>query len=161
MNQPTAEVTTEIRATATQIWKALTTPSLLKKFFMGADIESDFKVGSPISFRGVFKGREYEDKGEIQAADENRRLAFSHYSPLSGQPDTPDNYHLVSIEMVPGKGGTTVTLTQTNLVGGPKPSDGKMRADYEKNWAGVLAGLKKVVEPGSQVRAAEAARRSR
>ena len=67
MNQPTAEVTTEIRATPDEIWKALTTPSLLKKFFMGSDIESDFKVGSPIGFRGVFKGREYEDKGEIQA----------------------------------------------------------------------------------------------
>lgn len=161
MKQPTAEVTTEIRATPAQIWKALTTPSLLKKFFMGSDIECDFKVGSPISFRGVFKGREYEDKGEIKTADQDRRLAFSHYSPLSGQPDTPDNYHLVSIELVPGGSGTIVTLTQTNLMGGPTPSDGKMRAEYEKNWAGVLAGLKKVVEPGTQVRTAEARRRSR
>ena len=162
MNQPTtAEVITDIRATPTQIWTALTTPSLLKSFFMGADIKSDFKVGSPITFRGTFKGREYEDKGEIKTADLGRRLAFSHYSPLAGQPDTPDNYHLITIELAPDGSGTTVTLTQSNLMGGPKPSDGKMRAEYEKNWAGVLAGLKKVVEPGVSARAAEAPRRAR
>jgi uncharacterized protein YndB with AHSA1/START domain len=125
MNEPTAKVTAEFRATPSQIWKALTTPALLKKYFMGSDIESDFKVGSPITFRGNFKGKDYEDKGEIKAADQDRRLAFSHYSPLSGQPDTPENYHLISLELVPAGSVTTVTLTQSNLVGGAKPSTGR------------------------------------
>jgi uncharacterized protein YndB with AHSA1/START domain len=146
MNEPTAQVSNEIRATPNEVWKALTTPSLLKKYFMGADVESDFKVGSPITFRGEFKGKTYQDKGEIRAATPGKRLEFSHFSSLSGQPDQPENYHLVSIDLWPNEDGTKVTLTQSNLQGGPKPSDAKMRAEFEKNWSGVLAGLKKVVE---------------
>jgi uncharacterized protein YndB with AHSA1/START domain len=146
MSEPTAQVSNEIRATPNEVWKALTTPSLLKKYFMGADVESDFKVGSPITFRGNFKGKSYQDKGEIKVATQDERLEFSHFSPLSGQPDQPENYHLVSIDLSPNEDATKVTLTQSNLQGGPKPSDAKMRAEFEKNWTAVLAGLKKVVE---------------
>lgn len=146
MTESTAQVSREIRATPKDVWKALTTPALLKRYFMGADVESDFKVGSPITFRGEFKGRAYQDKGEIKVATPDKRLEFSHFSPLTGLPDKPENYHLVSIVLSARDGATTVTLTQSNLQGGPKPSDAKMRAEYEKNWAGVLAGLKKVVE---------------
>jgi uncharacterized protein YndB with AHSA1/START domain len=146
MSEPTAQVSNEIHATPHEVWKALTTPSLLKRYFMGADVESDFKVGSPITFRGNFKGKSYQDKGEIKAATQDKRLEFSHFSPLSGQPDQPENYHLVSIDLSPSEDATRVTLTQSNLQGGPKASDAKMRAEFEKNWMAVLAGLKKVVE---------------
>ncbi len=146
MSEPTAEVSSEIRATPREVWKALTTPALLKRYFMGADVESDFKVGSPITFRGNFKGKAYQDKGEIKVATPDKRLEFSHFSPLSGLPDKPENYHLVSIDLSTRNGATKVSLTQSNLEGGPKPSDAKMRPEFEKNWAGVLAGLKKVVE---------------
>jgi uncharacterized protein YndB with AHSA1/START domain len=146
MNEPTAQVSNEIRATPNEVWKALTTPSLLKKYFMGADVESDFKVGSPITFRGNVKGKAYQDKGEIKAVTKGKRLEFSHFSPLSGQPDQPENYNLVSIDLWPDEDATKVTLTQSNLQGGPKPSDAGMRAEFEKNWTAVLAGLKKVVE---------------
>jgi uncharacterized protein YndB with AHSA1/START domain len=150
MTEPTAQVSSVIEATPDEIWAALTTPRILKAYFLGADVSSDFQVGSPITFRGQFKGKAYEDKGSIQAADPGRQLRFTHFSPLSGLPDAPENYHTVTFDLAPVKGGTKVTLTQANLVGDVKPSDREKRAEFEKNWMSVLGGLKKTVEKESK-----------
>jgi hypothetical protein len=64
---------------------------------------------------GEFKGKRYEDKGEIHAAESEKRLAFSHWSELSGAPDTKKNYHDVSFDLSPAPEGTKVLLTQSNL----------------------------------------------
>jgi uncharacterized protein YndB with AHSA1/START domain len=146
MGEPTVQVSKVVSAPPESVWRALTTPALLKAYFMGADVDSDFKVGSPIRFRGRFKGKQYEDKGEIRAAAAPQHLEFSHFSPLTGQPDVPENYHVVSFDLEPRSGVTKVTLTQSNLTGGPTESDLQMRGEFEKNWTGVLDGLKKLVE---------------
>ena len=64
----------------------------------------------------------------------------SHFSPLTGQPDAPENYHMVMIALSSEGARTTVTLTQDN-----NDSD-EARAHSEKNWAAMLGGLKEVVE---------------
>jgi hypothetical protein len=60
---------------------------------------------------------------------------------MSGGRDAPENYHVVTFELTPQGDETAVTLTQSNLTGGVKPSDREHRADYEKNWRAVLDGL--------------------
>jgi uncharacterized protein YndB with AHSA1/START domain len=146
MNEATAEVSKSIAAKPTAIWKALTDPSSLKRFFFGAEVESDWRVGRPIRMRGEYKGKPYEDKGDILTAEPNRRLSFSHWSALSGSADSPENYHVVSFDLTPQGDGTRVTLTQSNLTGGVKPADREHKAEYEKNWRMLLDGLAKVVE---------------
>jgi uncharacterized protein YndB with AHSA1/START domain len=141
----TAQVSRTVDAPADEVWRAITTPETVRTFFMGAKVESDFRVGSPIRFKGQFKGRDYEDKGEILEAEPGKKLSFSHYSPMSGAPDTPANYHVVTYELQPQGEATQVTLTQSNLEGGVKASDREHREEYEKNWAGVLAGLSRAV----------------
>lgn len=145
MSQATAKVIRTIEAPVGEVWEAITTPELVRTFFMGAEVESDFKVGSPIRFRGRFKGQSYEDRGEILVVEPEKRLSFSHYSPMSGAPDTPENYHVVTYELTPEGEQTRVALTQSNLKGGVTRSDEAHRLEYEKNWAGVLAGLSKAV----------------
>jgi uncharacterized protein YndB with AHSA1/START domain len=147
MNEATAKVSKTIAASPDEVWHALTSPLALKQYFFGADVESDWKVGHAIRMRGEFKGEAYEDKGEILASEPEKILEFSHWSPMSGQPDTPENYHVVTFELAPAVSGTTtmVSLTQSNLTGGVKASDREHRADYEQNWRGVLDGLEKVV----------------
>jgi uncharacterized protein YndB with AHSA1/START domain len=142
---PTAQVNKLIAASAPEIWTALTTPSALKQFFFGADVVTDWKVGSPIRMKGEFKGKAYEDKGDIVTFDPPRQLRFSHWSALSGQADIPANYHLVTFDLVPDGPATKVTLSQANLLGGVTASDIEHRADYEKNWAAVLDGLDRVL----------------
>jgi uncharacterized protein YndB with AHSA1/START domain len=145
MSVEASRVQTTINAPPAAVWKALMTPSKFKQFFYGSDIETDWKVGSPMKFRGEWKGKKYEDKGEVTAVDEPKKLAFTHWSPLSGMPDTPENYHVVSFDLRPAGAATAVVLTQTNQ-NDAEPLTAKNRAEYDKNWTMVLEGLKKAVE---------------
>jgi uncharacterized protein YndB with AHSA1/START domain len=141
MREVTAEVSKVVAASPAETWKALTTPESLKRFFFGADVKSDWKLGHAITMSGTFKDQPYEDKGKIIAAEPEKRLEFSHWSPLAGTADAPENYHVVSFTLTPRGKTTKVTLTQSNLTGEIKPGDREHRVEYEKNWQGVLDGL--------------------
>jgi uncharacterized protein YndB with AHSA1/START domain len=140
-----SQVRTTVKAPPSAVWKALTTPSTLKQFFFGSDVSTDWQVGSPIRFKGNWKGKPYEDKGNIQTFDRDKRLAFTHWSPLSGIEDRPENYHVVSFDLRPANGGTEVVLTQTNQ-NDAEPLTPENRQEYAKNWTMVLEGLKKAAE---------------
>ena len=145
MSEPLVEVSKTIDAPAEEVWDALTSPAKLKSFFFGSDVVSDWKVGAPIRFRGEYEGKPYEDKGEIRSFEPEKRLAFSHYSPRSGAPDTPDSYNLVAFDLKPRGDKTEVTLSQGRLNGAPKAEDLKQKDQFAKNWTMVLDGLEKAV----------------
>ena len=81
---------------------------------IGTTVTTDWLEGSEIRWKGEWKGRAYEDKGTILAIVPFRRLVYTHFSPLSGQPDVLDSYHTVTIALVPDGQRTEVTLTQDN-----------------------------------------------
>jgi hypothetical protein len=113
---------------------------------MGATVKTDWQVGHPITFTGTWNDKPFEDKGEILSFEPEQEMSYSHWSPLSGAADVPDNYHVVHIALEDSMVGTKVTLEQSNLEGGATEADRASRDDYEKNWATVLQGLKKVSE---------------
>ncbi len=142
MSKSLAKVSVSVNADTSDVWEALTDPKVIKKYMMGADVVSDWKKGSPIVWKGEFKGKPYEDKGRIVEIDPVEKLVYTHFSAMSGKPDKPENYHTVSISLQ-GDGDTTeVSLTQDG-----NDSD-KARQESEKNWKAMLAGLKKVAEGG-------------
>ncbi|MDP3748924.1 MAG: SRPBCC domain-containing protein [Phenylobacterium sp.] len=146
MTQPTAQVSKTIAAPANDVWDALIKPEIIKTYMFGADVQSDWKVGSPIRIEGEYNGKAFRDKGEVRSFEPQRRLSYTHWSQQSGEPDIPDNYHVVTYELEPaGDGKTKVTLTQSNLNGQVKESDLKMRPEYEKTWASILDGLEEAV----------------
>lgn len=103
----TTEESITIDAPIASVWEALTTPETIKRWFFGVDTETDWKVGSPIVHRGEYQGKPYEDKGEILEIDPPRRLVHSHWSPVSGLPDSPDHYERVTWELSErAQGGT-------------------------------------------------------
>jgi len=135
-----ARASTNIRASAAAIWDALTTPEKIKQYMFGTTVTSDFREGSPITWKGEWEGRPYEDKGEILKAIPNRRLQYTHFSPLAGLPDQPENYHTVTVDLAEKDGETAVSLAQNN-----NPTD-EARQHSEKNWSMMLEGLKKMLE---------------
>ena len=110
------------------------------------EVATDWQVGHPITFTGMWKDKPFEDKGEILTFEPQEEMSYSHWSPLSGTDDVPDNYHVVHITLDDADDGTRVTLEQSNLNGKVTDADQKSRDDYEKNWQGTLEGLKKVAE---------------
>jgi uncharacterized protein YndB with AHSA1/START domain len=133
----------DVNATAERLWTALTDPASIKQYFFGTTLDSSWRVGSPITWKGEWQGKQYEDRGVILTFDAPRTLAYTHFSPLTGQPDTPENYHTVTITLSPSGKGTRVTLQQDNN------ATEEERAHSEKNWEMVLSGLKTFVEHGA------------
>jgi uncharacterized protein YndB with AHSA1/START domain len=108
----------------------------------GSQVVSDWREGSAIVWKGEYEGRKYEDKGEILEIEPERRLALTHFSPLSGMEDTPENYHKLVYTLEPHGQKTHVSLSQDN-------NDSEEAAEHSReNWDKVLAGLKRVVERG-------------
>ncbi len=141
MDKPiVARAAATIHAPVSKVWEALVTPETIKRYMFGSTVVSDWKKGSPIVWKGEWKGKAYEDKGEILSIEPGRLLKYSHYSPLTGKPDKPESYHTVTIELAEQRGETRVSLTQDNN------SNDEARASSEKNWNTMLDGLKKVVE---------------
>jgi uncharacterized protein YndB with AHSA1/START domain len=136
----TAEASTTIHAPAARVWEALTNPDLIKQYFFGTDVVTDWKVGSPIYYRGEWEGRAFEDKGKILEYEREKRLVSTHWSPLSGVPDTPENYHTVTYTLSEQDGNTTVSILQDNN------ASEQEKQQSEKNWDMMLDGLKKLLE---------------
>ena len=72
-----ATVETDISASPAQVWSALTDPEQIKKFMFGTDVQTDWQQGSSIVWKGVYEGKEYEDKGQILEIDQGA-LAEGH-----------------------------------------------------------------------------------
>jgi uncharacterized protein YndB with AHSA1/START domain len=146
MNEITAEATIDVDALPSEVWRSLTDPARIQQYYLGAEVQTDWRVGSPITFKGEWDGKPYEDKGEILIFEPERKLAYSHFSPMSGKPDAPENYHVVGVTLEEHEGATRVTLRQSNLEGGATDEDRANRDNYEKNWKQMLDGLKRTTE---------------
>ena len=122
------------------VWAALTDPARIAGWMMGAEVRTDWRVGSPITWSGEMDGTSYEDKGEVLEVDEPNRLSMTHYSPLMGEADEPESYHTVVYELSGGDGPTTVRLTQDG-------NDSAEQAEqFSTSWQGMLEALKASVE---------------
>jgi len=135
-----ARATVTINAPAARVWESLTNPELIKQYLFGADVISDWKVGSPIIYKGIYEGKAYEDKGTVLKAEPEKILLMTHWSPLSGTPDTPENYHQVSYELAAENGGTHLTITQDNN------STDEEQEQNSKFWKMILDSMKKLLE---------------
>jgi uncharacterized protein YndB with AHSA1/START domain len=129
-----------INADPPAVWAALTDTGVLGEAFFGSRIDTDFRVGSPITYSGEWEGKEYHDKGEVRRAVPNEVLVMTHWSPLSGTADTPENYSTVTYRIEPTDGGTDLSVAQDNV------ADQQSREHFESTWKQMLTGLKRAVE---------------
>jgi len=139
-NKYMAKATTVIHAPASKVWQALVNPEIIKQYLFNTDVISDWREGSSIIYRGEWEGRPFEDKGKILKIEQEKMLKSTHWSPLSGVPDTPENYHTVTYALSGNGDSTEVTITQDNN------ASEEEKDHSEKNWRTVLAGMKKLLE---------------
>jgi uncharacterized protein YndB with AHSA1/START domain len=138
-----ATAETEIDASPKKVWTALTDPDEIEKYMFGSHVVTDWKPGSSIVWKGEYEGKKYEDKGEILEVEPERRLKLTHFSPLTGQEDVPENYHTLVYELESRGDKTRVALSQD----GNRTEEAAQHS--QSNWEKMLSGLKEVVENGS------------
>lgn len=136
----TAEVTLTFQASAEKVWEGLTTPEIIKQYFYGTNAISDWKVGSPLLFKGEWEGKPYEDKGIILQSIRPQLFQYSYLSSWSGLADLPENYATITYELSEANGKTILHVTQDGV------ASEEMKIHSEENWKTVLTGLKKILE---------------
>lgn len=132
----------DVAAPPERVWQALTDPEEIAQYMHGSRVSTDWRPGSAITWSGEFDGKPYEDKGTVLEAEPGSRLVLTHFSPLMGGDDVPENYHTVRYELSDSGVGTSLSLTQDNN------SSEEQAAQFSRNWQGMLDGLKQVVERG-------------
>ncbi len=131
-----------INAAADKVWKALTDPAIVKQYFFGTDVKSDWKKGSPITWSGEWQGKTYQDKGTILEITPGKYVKYSYWSSMGGKEDKPENYQNVSYTLFQKNGVTTFELTQDNI------KDEAAKQHSEQNWQAVFGKMKEMVEGG-------------
>ena len=135
-----SKASTIINTSTSKVWDALTKPELIKQYMFGTEVITDWQVGSPITYKGIWDGKAYEDKGKVLQIEIEKLLVSTFWSSLAGLPDIPENYKTVRYELVPEDNGTRLTITQDN-------NDSQEEATHsEQNWKMVLDGMKKLLE---------------
>jgi len=135
-----AKAITTINAPAPKVWDALTKPNLIKQYLFGTEVRTDWQVGSPITYKGEWEGKTYEDKGKILQIEPERLLVSTFWSSLAGLPDLPENYKTVRYELSPEGSRTKLTITQANN------ATQEEAAHSTQNWTTVLDKLKELLE---------------
>jgi uncharacterized protein YndB with AHSA1/START domain len=122
------------------VWRVLTEPAYVKKYLFGADLVTDWAVGSPVLFRGEFEGQPWQDKGIVLVYEPPSRLEYSYYSGSCGLADQPGNYATVTYKLDEQVNGTVLTVRQQGY------AREESRASSSVGWDGVLAQVKALAE---------------
>ena len=107
---------------------------------LGSQQSSDWKKGSSIIWKKDFNGRQFVDRGEILEITPPKSLKYTHYSPASGNPDTPENYQTVSVALKENAKGTTIELSSDNN------ASEEERERTEQIWTYYFQGLKLIMD---------------
>lgn len=135
-----AKASIQISAPLSKVWDAFVNPAIIKQYMFGTHVVSDWKEGSTIVWKGEWQGKAYEDKGVILKLVPEKLLQYTHFSPMTGLPDTPENYHTVTIELSVQKTHVLVSLSQDNN------TTEQAKEHSEKNWGMMLTSLKALLE---------------
>jgi uncharacterized protein YndB with AHSA1/START domain/DNA-binding transcriptional ArsR family regulator len=132
--------TTYIRATADQVWEALTSAELSARFWGHSQV-SDWHVGSRVDHVRVDGSGVADASGTVIEVDRPRRLVFGFDAP-DRLDDPLFEPSVVTFDIEPGRDIVRLTVTHASLA---TMGDRENIAD---GWAAVLANLKTLLETG-------------
>ncbi len=106
--------TIDLNAPVSTVWQALTDPEKVKQYLAGADVVSDWKVGSSIVYSGNFNGVDFRDEGAITVLDANERFQYTYWSANHGTENVKANHVVLTYSLSAIGSGTRLTVTQEN-----------------------------------------------
>ena len=138
MTKPSLVYVNTIAAPPEKVWQALTDPAFTQRYWYGTKVESDWQVGSPITFVKA-PGMGEPDTGKVLVADKPRKLAFSWHIAWGEMAKEKDSRVTFTIE--PDGDGVKLTLVHDEFIEGSQAYEA-----LKNGWKGILAGLVKTVE---------------
>jgi uncharacterized protein YndB with AHSA1/START domain len=143
MSKPQAVYVIVIATPPEKVWEGLTSPEFTKQYWHRTEVNSDFKVGSPIRF--YIESGEVACEGEILAADFPNELSYTWHFPRN--PETKDEApSRVTFKLERISTGTKLTMIHDQF-----EKDSRMLELVTQGWPLVLSGLKTLLESGTAV----------
>jgi len=137
----TSESTVTILAPATKVWRALTSPGLVKQWQYGSDLLTTWEVGTSIVFRNEWNGRVFEQKGTVLEFSPESRLKYSLFFPRPDLQDIPEHHFFMTYELTESDGTTFLLVRQED----PRPSP-PTESSGGDDGPDVLSCLKELIE---------------
>ncbi len=114
----------------------------------GCETVSDWKVGSPLLWRGTYEGKEMDFvKGNILDIEPGKLLKYTVIDPNASYPDVPENYLNVTYELIEEEDKTLLIVNQDGF---ENAAEGARRYEdtYNKGegWNPILEQIKKLAE---------------
>ncbi|GEJ43605.1 hypothetical protein CRS_02130 [Chryseobacterium sp. ON_d1] len=106
---------------------------------MNIEVQTDWKVNSPILIRG-FHHVNFENKGIILQYDKEKRLSFSHLSSVSKLVDKKQNYTVIEFILTSVDRQTQLTVNIENF-----PTE-TIRKHFEFFWRTTIFTIKEIAE---------------
>jgi len=133
------------KANKEQVWDLLTLPALTKQYMYGCEVLSDWKVGSPIHWKGLTE--EGEDiihvKGEIISITIREQVSFTIFDPNIGLSDIPENYVKLTYTLKELADSIELTIIQSDLTG--KENAEKRYQESIAGWDMIIPIMEKVI----------------
>jgi uncharacterized protein YndB with AHSA1/START domain len=139
MNKPVFVYVSYIASTPEKVFKALTDPEATAKFWFGNAANSDWKVGSPVTFHR--EGRLIL-KGEVLEIDPPRRLSYT-FKPMHDELFSGEQPSRVVMELEQQRDQVKLTVTHDDFA-----PDSKVFGSISNGWPLVLSSLKSYLETG-------------
>lgn len=138
MDKPVHIYKSYIRGSVEDVWDAITNPEKTEQYFYGTSVESDWEVGSPMTYRYP-DGRLASD-GEILSIDPPKRLEFT-FRALWDEKLTAEGPAREVWELVESSGMVELKIEIYEI--GPLSLE-----DFSNGLPYIVAGLKSLVETG-------------
>mgnify|MGYP001036649057 CR=1 FL=1 len=131
-----------INATTRAVWDTLTTPALIQQWTHDTpvEIQTDWKVGTPLIMSGDLHGIPFSNSGKILAFDPDTKLSYSFLSSLSNLPDIAESYCILEFNLIPEDHKTRLDFTISNF------PDQVIRKHLELYWGPTLELIRKKAE---------------
>ena len=131
-----------IRATPTEIWRALTDPETTRSYYYGTEIKSDWTPGARWTSEA---GDELYLDGEIIEVEAPHRLVQTFHVASDEEDAFNDPASTVTWEVTPMGDASRVRIVHEDM--------GRATRDYvEEGWELILSGLKTLLETGEPLK---------
>lgn len=137
-----SEKTISIDTNVKHLWEVLTKSEFTKEYMFNCSVESDWKVGSPITWQGNYQGYEAYQKGEIIKIEFNKLIKYSTFDPNFGLEDRPENYIHVSYLI----NETGIEVTELTIINETFDENEERMIHISQGWKMVMDKIKEVAE---------------
>lgn len=131
-----------VNAARDTVWQVLTEPRFTAMWLFNCEPETDWAIGSPLSWRGRLDGTVYVS-GKVLRFEPPALLSFTSFNPNGAYPDTPENHLETTFTLKSVREGTELTIAQGDFSG---LTDAEERFQDAEGWQSVLEGIREVVE---------------